>query len=169
MTSRTPRGFSLVETIIYISILALVVVLFVNLLISISGSYVQIRMARKLDSAAVSSMDRMTKEMRNASSVSGGSVLGISPGKLILNSVDSLGNPLSVSFDIRSSQPHIYLNGEDAGPLVPAGVTASRLIFRRLDSPVSQAVKIEMTLESRDGNSLRAANYYSTVILRGSY
>ncbi|MEK7066024.1 MAG: hypothetical protein AAB965_00440 [Patescibacteria group bacterium] len=159
------NGFSLVETMIYIAILLSVLILFVNLLIPISNSYITIRMIRKLDSAAVSSMDRMTREIRNASSINIASILGVEPSKLVLDNSDATQS----SFPIIDNQLHIEIDGVDNGSLLPSGITVPSLNIRRVLTGHSAGVRIEMTLEDRGGSFTRDQKYYSTVILRGSY
>lgn len=163
------RGLSLVEIMIYLAILSAALLLFVNLLTSISKSYISIRMIRKLDSAGISAMDRVTREIRNASSVDASSILGINPGTLILNTLDSSGSPTQIVFSVLSSQLHVTEAGVDSGSLFPTGITAPSLIFSQINTGVSRAIKIEMKIENEEGNTVRDQNYYSTIILRGSY
>ncbi|MBI3632223.1 MAG: hypothetical protein HY225_02135, partial [Candidatus Vogelbacteria bacterium] len=53
--------------------------------------------------------------------------------------------------------------------LIPTGVAVRSLIFYLIDTGSSKAVKVEMQLGETKGGVVRYANYYSTVILRGSY
>ena len=159
------KGLSLIETMIYIAILLAVLLLFVNLIISISKSYVTIRMIRKLDLAAVSSMDRITREIRNASNINIASLLGINPSKLVLDNA----NATQSAFSVIDNQLHIEIDGIDNGSLLPAGITAPVFNIRRVLTGHSMGVKIEMTLENKEGNNTRDQKYYSTVIIRGSY
>ncbi|MBI3632751.1 MAG: prepilin-type N-terminal cleavage/methylation domain-containing protein [Candidatus Vogelbacteria bacterium] len=164
------RGFTFVELIIYVSVLAVILLVFSNSVLSISRSYGQLKIIRDLDSAAIDSMERVTREIRAAASVDTiQSVLGTNPGVLFLNQVDSNGNNASLKFSVTNSVLHIWQNGADLGSLLPAGVTVRSLVFYLIDTGGSKAVKVEMQLGETKGKVLRYSNYYSTVILRGSY
>ena len=163
------RGLSLIETMIYIAILLAVLLLFVKLVTSISQSYLTIGVTRRLDAVAGISMDRMTREIRSASDVDVDSIFGVSPGRLVLKKVNSLGVITRVGFIAPDSHLRIIEDGVDSGPLFPLSVTTSSLIFRQIDSGVSKGIKIEMALRSDGGGVTRTQNYYSTIILRGTY
>ncbi len=159
------RGFTLIEALIYIAILSAVFVMFVNALLAINKSFAVIRTIMTQNAAAVSSMERMTREIRGSVSVDAASVLGANPGTLILNQADGS----KITFLLINQSLHLELGGVDQGALLPASVTIPRLVFYKLDSGVSTAVKIEMQIQDKESGVTRAGSYYDTVILRGSY
>ena len=163
------KGLSLIETLICLAILSVTFLLFTNVIMSMSRSYISLRTVRNLDLAAINTMDIMTREIRNASSVDASSILNTNPGTLVLNDVDSSGNITQKTFTIVSQQVHIKSGVVDNGSLDPTPITVPNLIFRSFSGGVSSAVKIEMTLEDKEGNATRDQKYYSTIILRGSY
>ncbi|MBI3633950.1 MAG: hypothetical protein HY226_06725, partial [Candidatus Vogelbacteria bacterium] len=98
------RGFTFIELIVYISVLVAVFLVFSSSVLSISKSYGQLRIIRDLDFAAIDSMERITREVRGASSVdSTQSVLGINVGTLLVNQTDSSGNNTTVKFSTTNS------------------------------------------------------------------
>ena len=161
----TASGLSLIETMIYIAILLAVLLLFVNMILPISESYINIRMIRKLDSAAISSMDRMTREIRDASSINIASILGVDQSRLVVDNPDAT----QVIFSMVDNQIHIVNDGVDSGSLLPPGITTPIFNIRRVLTGHSVGVRIEMILEGSERNIPRYQKYYSTVTLRGSY
>jgi len=163
------KGFSLVELVVYASILALILVLIVHTVLAISSSYTHLKVIRNTENSAAVSMERITRSIRDAESVNNdGSILNANPGKLKLNtSVGGAGG--SVELYLASTTLRIKENGVDMGPLTATGTRVTNLIFRPIQSPNSAAVKIEMEVEGSERNVLKTYKLYSTIILRGSY
>jgi hypothetical protein len=170
MKSLYKKGISLTEMIIYISLLTIILVVIINSLVSIVKSYRVIKSARDIETSAVLALDRMEREIRNAVNVdAGNSVFNTNLGSLGLNTVDDSGNAATVKFYLDNGALVISENGVYSGPLTVSGVNISTLIFRRITTPNSTGVKIEMTLQAANGAATTTANFYDTALLRGSY
>lgn len=164
------RGATLAETVVYVFLIGLMLSVVVAVLFSVSRSYRVIQSSFAIDTTAKTSLERMTREIRSSLSVDrAGSVLGSSPGKLALNTRDTSGNPLSVEFYVNNFSLLVKEAGVVLGPLSVSSARITNLVFREIPTGESTAVKIEMTVESGQGNSLREKNFYSTVVLRGAY
>jgi prepilin-type N-terminal cleavage/methylation domain-containing protein len=164
------KGFTLIETLIYLAILATVFVLFTNIILSVNRSYAVIGETQMLDSAAIIAMDRMTREVREATSVdSVNSIFNSNPGALSVNQVDQNNNTSNVIFRVNNRRLSMVRDGQNTGELLPLGVGVSSLVFVSINNASSKAVKIEMELTGNYGSVVKTQKYYSTVILRGSY
>lgn len=167
-TSQLPvtRGFSLVEAVIYVGLLTLVMVSVVGMLVGMTRSYRYLKLSREMQSSAVSSLDRMVRDIRNANSVNvAQSTLNTSPGVLVLNTTTSTSSVQTLKFYVSSGVLRIMQDGGDIGPLTLSNSTVTNLVFRQISTGESQAVKIEMTLLT----GTRSANFYATAVLRDSY
>ena len=60
-------------------------------------------------------------------------------------------------------------NGADVGPLSVSAAVVSSLVFRSISTSTSQAIKIELTVESGASTAYFTKNFYETATLRGSY
>ncbi len=150
--------------------LTLIMLVTVSIIINISGSYKRIKVVAALDSGASTALNRMILEIRNAKSVdTATTTFNTNPGKLGLVTSDSSGNPTTVQFYLTNGVIRLISGNLDQGPLTPSGTRVTSLIFRSLSTTTSQAVKIEMQVEGRQGKEVKTNSYYSTVILRGSY
>src|SRR3989344_1463298 len=93
------KGYTLVEAIIYLAILAILTVTFISLLFTMVQAYTEFRLARDLVSSAALGLERLVRETRQAASVDLGlSVFGTPPGRLVLNTTDETGLPATVEF-----------------------------------------------------------------------
>ncbi len=159
-------GFSLVEMIIYVGLLALVLVSLVNMLLGMARAYSYLKLSRHIQSSAVVALDRVIRDIRNAQSVNmPQSVLGASPGVLTLNTTTATSSSQTLQFYVSSGALRVKQDGGDLGPLTLSDVTVSNLIFRQMNTGISQAVKIELTLTA----GTHTANFYATAVLRDSY
>jgi len=169
-TSVNPRrGFTLVEMVVYIAILVLSTILFINLLLSITTSYRTLKAVQSIHSSAVSSIDRMGFEIRGAKAVvSANSVFDAHPGKLVLTIPTSSGDITKEFYLDGSGILIIKEEGVDQGPLTKNNIEITSLIFRHL-SATSSAIKIEMTIEGSNGKITKSAVFFDTFVLRGKY
>jgi type II secretory pathway pseudopilin PulG len=157
-------AFSLVETVIYVSLLAIISVIIINGVFSFTDSYRKLTVLRLLDHSAQTALERMTRDIRQAVSVdTSNSSLGVSPGVLSLNNPGSQTSKYYVSSGVLKMDE----NGTYYGPLTASTTTVTGLTFRFISGSVSSAVKIDMTISATDGQTTATKNYHSTVILRG--
>lgn len=166
-------GTSLAEAMVYVAILIVIFAGIVRGVFMLSSSYRNVKTYRAIESSAVTSMDRMIREIRNATSVNTAqTAYGISSGSLALNSLNASGTASSVRFFVSTSTSRLFLeeNGVNVGPLTPSSVIVSNLTFRSFATSTSAAVKIEMTIASASSSSVYfSKNFYGTAVLRGSY
>ena len=164
------RGLSLIEMLIYLTILAVVALTLTNLLLISSRSFTRSKIDRNLMTSGMIVLERLVREVQLATNVDlTGSTLGVSPGRLKLNTTDAGGAAATVSFAVSGGVLTI-----EEGALAPTGmtpntVTVSSLIFRRVATANSQAVKVDLTLIDSRVSPPRVENFYTTAILRGSY
>jgi prepilin-type N-terminal cleavage/methylation domain-containing protein len=166
------RGFSLIEMIIYLAILSVILILIVNVIISLLHSQSSIKASKAIEETYISSFDRMVREIRDSVGVHGDTTFGINvvnSGSLKLNSVTSAGVPRTVEFYVSQGVLMMRENSTVLGPIMPGSATLTSLIFRSIDSGPTNAIRIEMTVQSGTGSALKTSNLTTTAILRGSY
>jgi Tfp pilus assembly protein PilW len=162
------RAFSLVETIIYLAIFTMVSILVINSFITVMSSFATTRSNRSLLEAGISSMERMSREIRQASSIDlANSNLGL--GTLQLNSIDINDNLTTIKFKKENSTLNIYQAGTLSGSLVDQNIVVDSLIFRRIATAHGEAIKIEMILSDARSKINKTESFYNTIILRGGY
>lgn len=167
------RGFTLVETIFYLAFMVILLGVVIMMVVSLAKTYQTIQATKNLESSAVFTLERITREIRNATSVDvNQSVLASgTAGALFLNTTDVAGNPQTIKFYLTSGTGLIKIdsNGSYVGPLTLSGVKASQLEFRLSTSTNSQAVKVVLVLNSAVGGASTTDAFYTTVVLRSSY
>ena len=166
----TRRGFTLVEMIIYIAFFAVLSVLAVNATIMVMKSFYTLRLNQSVNQSATVALERLSREIRNAYDIdTANSTLGSSPGRLTLNTKDSVGANTTMEFYMdASSQLRLKEGGVEKGALVTKSVTLTNLVFLSISMTNSKAVKVEMTLHDSRATTTQAVKFYDTIVLRGS-
>ncbi len=163
----TIKGFTIVEMLIYIAILVLILAVIMSVVISMVRSGRIINALRNIETSAIMSTERLARELRQAESVNvGSSIFGSDPGKLVLEGVDSLGNPRTVAFHLSSGTLMLSENGVDTGALSQSNARVSSLIFYPFSSPDATGIRTEITIESGTSTHYRSEKFYSSTILR---
>ncbi|MBX4189127.1 hypothetical protein KW785_00860 [Candidatus Parcubacteria bacterium] len=170
MIKRTSQaGFSLVEMALYVAILSFMLMIIINILEVMNKSVRRLHAEKSVQSSGVLALERIVRESRDAQSiVVASSTLATSPGVVVLSGVDASSNPRTVIFSLQSGVLHIKENGVDQGALTQSDAKVTSLIFERLTTTHSEALRTQITIESGTSTHYRSEKFYSTTILRGS-
>lgn len=165
-------GLTILEAVVYISILAIVSVAIVSVLLDLGTAYNRSRSKRLANTNGAAAMERMIREIRLANDIDFvTSVLNAHPGALALDTVMSSSDttPTTRRFSIQNDTLMLQEGGGAAAPLT-AGVRVTNLVFSSTTTPFfSLAVHIAFTVESGSGKLKVSIPFSDTAILRGSY
>ena len=161
MIIKIMRGYTLLETVVYVSILAVIILLSFSSILSIYQAYGKVKVERKLTGNADVALERMVREIRAATTTDAGvSVFGSSPGTL------KIGN---VKFSLSANTLRVEEGQGSPAPLTASDVKINSLIFYRATTSESEIIKIEMALETGSGLFKKGRNFYGSAVLRGAY
>ena len=164
------KGVTLLETLIYTTLLSALSVVAVTSLLLLNQSLQSIVLGRIVDDAAQEIMEKIIREIRFADNVDlVQSTLSVNPSVLVLDSTDSVGTPVEVEFSISASVLEFKRDGTLVGPLTPNQVTIDELVFDHIVTPVSEAVKVSLVLQAQRGSVNIEETFNTTAVLRGSY
>lgn len=161
------KGFSLLEMIIYVVILTFMLVLIVEVVLSVARSERMIKAMRAVENSAIVSLERVTREMRQADGVNIGlSTFGIHPGNLVLTGLDDIGNARTVEFYLSNGQLMQRENGVELGALTESSASVTDLKFYYFSATTSVGIRTEITIESGTSAHYRVEKFYSTTLTR---
>ncbi len=153
----------------YVAILGALLVLTVNILMVMLRSFVGFQLIRELNQSAIVTLDRFSRAVHESGSIdTNTSVFGTHPGRLVLNTLTSDGNPTKIEFFVNAGAAQITAGGVTASS-TGRHITVSNLVFRQINTTHSQAVRVELTLGARRAGLERTGSYTATAVLRGSY
>lgn len=164
------RGYTLVEMIVSIGLLALLLLAIVELSLSMAKSHERSSQYLEINSAAASAFSRFSRDIRRATSVDiSDSVLDASAGKLVLEMKKEDGTDDTTAFYLADGSIKESYNGTLIGNITPASADISNLTFRLFQIATTTAIRVEMTISPSASSSVPVHNFYGTYVLRGSY
>jgi len=169
MNSRLQKGHTLVELLIYTTLLVAVSFAVVASIITTQNYLRQTKEYDDLRRSGLVSLERITRLIQNASSVdAGASTFNTHPGKLVL-AVPNVGAGTDI-FEISTSSARITLrkNGGANEDLTGKKISVSNLLFRNITTTKGSAVRVEITLTATSP-IMRSETFTTTAVLRGSY
>jgi prepilin-type N-terminal cleavage/methylation domain-containing protein len=167
---RLQKGFSLIEMLIYVSIVSVFMVVVVQVVLGIVDQYSYLRLARNIENSATVSLDRLIREIRAAESIDmAQSIFNANPGRLVLSKRLADGTLTTVDFYIATGTLNLKEGGAYSGPLTASTTSITNLIFGVLSTTTSKAIKIDMELTSTQKEITKTGIFHSTVVVRGTY
>lgn len=162
------RGFSLIEVILYLALLVLALVLVINVLLLVTRGQGDIGAYRLLERSGSLSLDRLVRFGAKAEAIDPNSSLGVESGDLRLIYQTATG-PQTARFYLTDGRLYLETDGQ-SNVLTPAGVTVSRFVVYRIDTPHSVGFRAELTLTaSGRANEEVVRRFYTSQVLRNSY
>ena len=158
-------GFTLVETLFYISIFVVLFLVVINAMILMLRSFKQTMVNRDLLQGGVA-MERMSREIKN-----GVNITTATTGDLdfFVNDENNPGNTITYHFLLVGTKILAKSNNIDIGDVTSPNISVTALNFTQINTVNSKAVKISLTVQSNRFGSTRTETFYDTVVLRGSY
>ena len=161
---KNKKGFTLLEILVYGSLLALLITLMANSIAALSHLIIEAKAERAVRSSAEAALERIAREIRFAESVNlGSSVLNTNPGTLALTSIDPF-TEAAQTITITTSGNRVTIQKGVSGAefLTSNKTAATNLVFRHMtNSTVSESARTELTVGGE--------KFYTTTVLRRSY
>ena len=161
------KGITLMETVFYVSIFALMSIVIINCLIVMMKSYKETIITRNLVQGGIM-IEKISREIRQAYDIDPAST----GTDLKLLTTDNSGNPRTVEFEYdQTGLMAIVENGVSFGDLTISNVkVANNFAFTPITTAKGKAVKIHLNIRStNDTTGLYVQDFDDTIVLRGSY
>lgn len=167
MKTVNTKGFTLIEAIIVITLVAIVLSVVSSTLVVMVKSFSSIGRTRVLTTGTSAALERLAREARDAKNINASSVLGISPSTLILDTTTLAGADTTITFSVVGGTLVLQQAGVTAS-LTPSYLTVESFLVKQLNTPVSKAIKVDLAASDERGERLEIL-LHDTIILRGSY
>lgn len=159
-------GVSLLETVMYVALLALMLVIVLNTLVPLSASFAGIRLSKEVNTSAVTALERLTSEVKKAKSIDqAASIFNANPGVLALSTTDGVGNPATILFSVNNGVLQMT-GGSGAGALTANAVTVSNFTVRFIDTGHSGTAVITVGLTGTRGKTIISDTFQTAAVTR---
>jgi len=167
-SGKTIRGFTLVETLVYIGIFIILFLALTNAILVVSNSYNNLIGQRAVAASILSTYDRLAREIRNATSIdTADSVFNSSPGTLAIL-VGTGSNQITRKFYLSLGGVAVSDNGVFQGNLTSGQASTTSLVFTYLTATTTDAIRIQMTIAPTTTPS-QSITTYDTFVVRNTY
>ncbi len=156
-------GFTLVEMLFYVALFSVVSLILIKAIITMVASFRETQITADINQAN-QIIERVSREIRQADSIN-----TISTSSIKLDTTDSSGNAATIAFTLSGTNLELRENDVLIGNLNSTNLALNSLSFTQITTTQSEAVKFTMTVHSSRYGSTRTANFYDTLVLRGSY
>lgn len=163
------RGVTLVETLIYSAMAAIILGILGMMFIQIYGLYKDITIEPKTDRSVLLTVDRILKDIRSGQDINlENSVFGTTPGELYISAVE---NAVVVSkfYKLENGQIIYQENGGNENNLTSADIEITKLQFEYLTTGISEGVRVEIDASIEKDGGTEIKEYEGFAILRQSY
>lgn len=168
LQKNTKKGLTILEIVIYFSMLSVLTVVVISSLMTLFKSYNAIKLNQNIETSAIQIMDKMTRDIRDADSLAlAQSSFATPQGSVALNITNNSVTDV-YRYYATSSTVKLSKNGTFIGDLTQAGVIVNSFTLYYINGTSTQAIKIELNLQANPkyGASTISRNFYTTVQLR---
>lgn len=161
---KNKKGFTLVESLIYVAIIGMAVSSFISFGVSISGSRNKTYIIEETQANARVAFDMISRYIRSASGVNASSsVFDLDPGVLSLTMDNALKNPTIIKLNHDDGVLEIQEGLSQPVTITSDEIKISNLVFRNLSSGNRESIGINLTIEySGSDNSFKYSKSLKT-------
>ncbi len=150
------KGFTLIELILYVAILAIVVIAILTFAWTFINDQQKQQRLTEVDDSGAMILDQIIYQVKNANSVDGETVFDSNPGKLVIN----FPSQPQITFDTYEKNVtlgdvvttiKILRMTEDASPavhLTSEAVTVTNFVINDLSNSIATTLQIQLSLEA---------------------
>lgn len=159
------RGFSLVETLVYLAVMVLMVTACIGIFSSLNTILARNAVERELTTSASVTLERMLRDLRAADIVDlTPSTFNVSPGTLTL-----VQGTTTTAYTLTGGSVFVTVNGASPYPLTGDQVTVDSLVFSRYATSTIELVRVALTLSTHAKAASSTRTFYTSGVLRGAY
>mgnify|MGYP006929383376 CR=1 FL=1 len=160
------RGFLLIETLVYITVLVLLLGATTYFLVSTITTYRSTLAAARTDQVGLSIVNELVRTTRESTAVvSADSVFNTALGTVALTQNDNTTSVYTITNGVLTRND----DGGEPVPLTPAGLTISRFYLTQYNTPVSQAIRFDIGVDYESASGTVTRYSRSVAILRPTY
>ena len=162
------KGFSLVETVIYIGLMSAILLSLIYIISSASGTYYLLRNSRNIERSAINIMDTFNVQTDTATKIDlNNTKFDSATGSIALISYDDVGNSTTTKIYLSGNNLMLSQNNNVLGPINLSDVRVTKFVVRNFSTSTINGFKIEMNIDNASSSvQYMSENFYNSYILR---
>ena len=159
------KGFTLVETLIYVAIFALVSTALISFILNILNIHAKNYVEQEVEANARMALDIISGRIRAASDINiGTSVFGSDPGLISLAMADVSKNPTIIDLSADNGTLRIKEGTSAYVNLTSSGVKITNLVFTHLSqTALRDNIRVEITVEYNNSSGDKEYQFAQTL------
>jgi type II secretory pathway pseudopilin PulG len=163
------RGFTLIETLIYIVGFVLLVSAISTLLFNMYRWYDQVTIVSRTDQAGVTLVDHIVRDLRSGQSINiASSTFDVAIGSISIVSRASAATTTKY-YMVQNGRIIYSENGGATSYVSPADSSVTKLLFKQINTPISTAIHIELELTYMLHGATTSRSYSDIAVMRNTY
>lgn len=163
------KGFSLIEMVVYVGILSILSALLIQSLFDTAQVSSEIKAISALNKSAVTAIERMILEIKNAESLANAGEFIPTANRLVLNTKDALGFTSTVEFYL-VGQTLMVKEGAGSGvPITTGAVNVGSLSFLRIFNSETEGITLNLQMSATVRDRTASESFKNSAIIRRSY
>ena len=160
---KTNTGYSLVETIFYVSLFAILSIILLDAMMMMTGLFMKTMTSGDIVQGSTI-MENISRELRQANDFS------FAPNVLTVSTKDSSNNAKTIVYTFSNSNLQITDSAlGNLGNLNTPNVSVTSFNITPINTSKGKAAKIDLAIKSNREVVSNTENFENTIILRGSY
>ncbi len=162
------KGYSIVEIIIYASLMALLVGVIAYVINMLFIANAVVKATRRVENSSIAFSDKITREIRAASDATLVTSYPYDNDELTLT-IPSGGGTRTARFYREGDRIMVDDNGVQTGPITMSNMQVTSLHFKIMSTTTSMAIKYEVIMEGPTSTPTVSEKFYGTAVMRGFY
>lgn len=157
------KGFTLIETLIYIACFALILIAIAEISISVNKVYAHVRALGTLQTSAINSFQNLSRDTKAASQVQ---MLSNNPAHFILTS-GAQGNTSTQEYYVDGGMLYLKKNNSQIITLIDSSVQVSDFEVYPVSAGSSTALTTKLSLQIFENGATTTQNFQLTDLMNG--
>ena len=157
------KGFTLIETLIYVACFALIIVAIAEISLSVNKVSAHVRALSTLQTSAINSLQNMSRDTKAASQVQ---MLSNNPAHFILTS-GAQGNTSTQEYYVENNMLYVKKNNSQIITLTDSAVQVSNFGVYPISAGSSTALTTKLSLRIFENGEVTTENFQLTDVMNG--
>ena len=158
------KGFTLIETLIYVACFTLILVALTDITLSVNKIYAHVRTLNTLQTSAITSLQNISRDVKVASQIQS---ISTNPAHFVLTAKDAQENVLTQEYYLENGVLYVKKNNSQVVALTDSSVQVSDFEAYPVLAGSSTALTTKLSLQVFNSGATTTENFQLTDLMMG--